>query len=506
MRGRSLPRRVLVLTLTIALVPQTAGAAPLTTGPLVQVSGASPIAGCTADDVAGQFGSVSLNSEVEPWVEVDPTNSAHIVGTWQQDRWSNGGARGNVVGVSNNGGATWTIVSGTKSSVCTGGDPDFPRASDPWVTFAPDGDVYLMTLAAGEPPTPTALPDRDAMIVSKSTDGGLTWGPAIELIRDERPTVFNDKNSMTADPFDSNFVYAVWDRLVFSSVQASRQASEHALGFRGPIWFSRTTNGGASWEPARMIFDPGQINQTISNQIVVAPDGTLFNFFELIFNFRNDRGVRGINLAFITSDDRGATWSSGATIIAKHFLARVRDPETGGPVRTGDIVPDVAVDPSSGALYVAWQDRRFNGVASIAFSQSLDGGATWSAPIKVNQTPTGIPLGNQQAFTPSVAVRSDGTIAVTYYDFRSNTIDGATLPTDYFSVHCQASCADPASWIGNETQLTDASFDMQDAPATTRGPFTGDYVGLASDGADFLPFFSQPHPGDPASIFIRRAG
>ena len=33
------------------------------------------------------------------------------------------------------------------------------------------------------------------------------------LIRDTNARLFNDKNSMTADPNNSNFVYAVWDRL-----------------------------------------------------------------------------------------------------------------------------------------------------------------------------------------------------------------------------------------------------------------------------------------------------
>ena len=39
-----------------------------------------------------------LNSEVEPQVAVDPTNPSHLVGAWQQDRWSNGGAHGLVAG------------------------------------------------------------------------------------------------------------------------------------------------------------------------------------------------------------------------------------------------------------------------------------------------------------------------------------------------------------------------------------------------------------------------
>ena len=53
----------------------------------------------------------------------------------------------------------------------------------------------------------------------------------------------------------------------------------------------------------------------------------------------------------------------------------------------------------------------------------------------MNKTPTSIPVGNQQAFTPSVDVAADGTVAVTYYDFRNNDA-AAPLWTDYWIVHC----------------------------------------------------------------------
>jgi hypothetical protein len=59
---------------------------------------ASPLAGCTADDVAAQEGTNFPNSEVEPFLAVNPTNQANIVAVWQQDRWEGraeaAGARG----------------------------------------------------------------------------------------------------------------------------------------------------------------------------------------------------------------------------------------------------------------------------------------------------------------------------------------------------------------------------------------------------------------------------
>jgi len=321
--------------------------------------------------------------------------------------------------------------------------------------------------------------------------------------------VFNDKQTITADPTDANFVYAVWDRLVFpSSERASVISGFVTAAFRGPAWFARSTDGGATWEPARQIYDPGQNDQTIGNQIVVLPDGTLVNVFNEIRNDNRERR-KGSNVVLMRSTDRGVSWSQ-PIFVDRLGTIEIEDPDTGDAVRTGDIIPDVAVDPANGALYVAWQDARFSGgqFDSIAFSQSLDGGLTWSEPIKVNLTPGGEPPGDQQAFTPSVHVSTDGTIAVTYYDFRSNTPSPQTLPTDYFLVHCHpttpASCADQANW-GDELRITDSPFDMRLAPFAL-GFFTGDYEGLSNIGNMFTPFFSQPHGTDPSSTFFASVG
>ena len=237
------------------------------------------------------------------------------------------------------------------------------------------------------------------------------------------------------------------------------------------------------------------------------PNGTLVDILTE-FNNENTDKLRGATVRVLRSTDKGASWS-GPFLIDQLGTISITDPETGAPVRTGEIIPDIGVNRTNGRLYAVWQDARFSAGQndSIAFSQSLDGGLTWSTPIKVNQTPTGIPSGNQQAFTPSVEVANDGTIGVTYYDFRNNTTDPSTLPTDYFAVHCHpttaTACSSPLNW-GNEDRLTNAPFNMLDAP-DAGGFFTGDYEGLAATG-DFMAFFSQPHGSDPSSAFFRRIG
>ena len=142
---------------------------------------------------------------------------------------------------------------------CSGGSLQrFQRVSDPWISFAPNGDLYYVSLGLG-----FIGPQTTAILVSKSTDGGLTWSDPATLAEDQVP-VFHDKEAIAADPNDPNLVYAVWDRLHFDFDI-------------GPAVIARSTDGGATWEPARVLYDPGPGNQTIANQIVVQPDGTVID-------------------------------------------------------------------------------------------------------------------------------------------------------------------------------------------------------------------------------------
>src|SRR4051794_3410584 len=89
---------------------------------LVRVSPADPFAGVTADHVSTQPGVNYPGTQVEPVVVADPRHPNHLVGAWQQDRWSNGGARGIVVGVSNDAGEHWTSVVLPGVSLASGGN------------------------------------------------------------------------------------------------------------------------------------------------------------------------------------------------------------------------------------------------------------------------------------------------------------------------------------------------------------------------------------------------
>ncbi len=495
------PLTVFLVVLTVLATAGTALAhANVTETALVTVSTTDPYASCS---IPGNPGTNFPDAEVEPYVAVNPatvgTSNVNIVGVWQQDRWNNGGAQGLVAGFSTDGGAHWgesqlpfsgcvTLPTTPILDPFTGAPYD--RASDPWVSIGPDGTAYTVGLLATNS---TISGNNDTGVAAAtSSDGGKTWGNP-RLIKSDQGTTpifevtqfFNDKESVTADPVKSKTAYVVWDRLKAPSHTVDAALFAHA--FRGPTWFSRTTDGGLNWTSARPIFDPGQNSQTIGNLIVVDPrTDVLYDFFEDIQTTGSPKFIpRGFSVGFIKSSDGGTTWSQPTTVSAQQLARDAFDFDiatNGALLRTGAGLPSVAIDASTGELYVVWEDARFTGgaVNQVVISRSTDGGKTWSAPAAISKTPTSTP-----AFTTTVAVNSGGTVAVTYYDMRNpdhNTTE--VLPTDYWLV----TSTDHGVSFPNEERITPTSFDMSIAPKAG-GLFLGDYQALGANGAAFVPFF-----------------
>jgi hypothetical protein len=70
--------------------------------------------------------------------------------------------------------------------------------------LCPNGDAYQISLSVNMVNDPAT-----AILVSKSTDGGDTWSEPVTVVRDPSgvaPFLFNDKESITADSNDANFV------------------------------------------------------------------------------------------------------------------------------------------------------------------------------------------------------------------------------------------------------------------------------------------------------------
>ena len=454
-----------------AAVPVGAGEAR----DVVRVSGPSPYAACNTPAIPGEV--VVNHAEVEPRVATNPDDHSNLIGVWQQDRWSQGGAHGLAAAYSIDTGRTWHETT-LPFSRCARGGLAYDRASDPWVSIGPDGTAYVAALSLSNGF------GSSAVAVATSTDGGRSWKNLRTIQTDASGA--NDKESVTADPTRPGTAYVVWDR----------QGAAPAGHFSIPTMFSKTSDGGRTWSTPRAIATAEVDHASIGNVILVDPrTHALYDFYGLSFCTCSTVP----KLQFVKSTNGGATWSPPHDVDTLDSMG-VKDPNTPDILRTADFDADVALDPESGALHAVWQTPRFNGghFDEIAITSSTDGGRTWTKARRAN-TPTGHP-----AFTPSVAVGQEGVVAVTYYDLRRlGPNEKATLPTDYW----MRTSRDGGKTFSADQHIA-GSFNMKAAPQSEgRGFFVGDYQGLTSVGRQFLPFFVQSNcasgtcPGNPTDVF-----
>jgi hypothetical protein len=156
-------------------------------------------------------------------------------------------------------------------------------------------------------------------------------------------------------------------------------------------------------------------------------------------------------VGFLKSTDQASTFGAAVHVAPLHipFVAGAFNGNLGleGVGSDGGATPvglysspQIAANPVSGNLYVAYTDATQGAdKANIYFSHSEDGGTTWSAPVQVNDDTT-----TNDQFLAAIAVSPDGTrLAIDFYDRRNDpsnlaayrygataTISGATVTFD----------------------------------------------------------------------------
>ena len=220
-----------------------------------------------------------------------------------------------------------------------------------------------------------------------------------------RPEFFQRRqDSITADSTDARLVYAVWDRLDTSN--------------RGPTYFSRTTDGGITWEVAGAIYDPGVNSQTLNNQVVVSPGWDPEQVFSRSKTCRLTTRRPRPPLAIIRSPDKGVTPGRRRSSFRRSSRSAL---SIRRPLRTcAATVPAWARSSLAwhGELAVQWQDSRFS-------NGTRDFGVTLFHACSTEGSPGPWPFASTgsrsvAAFVPAVTVRADGTYGVSYHDFRNH--------------------------------------------------------------------------------------
>lgn len=386
-------------------------------------------------------------TQAEVYLHVDPEDPDHLVAGWQENRFPGGGAQALGVAVSFNGGASW--IESLVPGLTVASEGRWERASDPWVAFGPGGEIWYSSLLFN------ATDPSNAVGVSRSTDGGLTWEPPIEVAF--QPVDFNDKEAITVDTFpESRFfgrAYVVWDI--------------NEAGPSGQSFVAQKLVVARSKPNGRGFKRPKRVRRSAVNIGVVprvGPDGTVYLVWAGLSGGQGPNQPFG--LYFSRSRNGGRRWSPPRRIETIMSL--------GVPnIRGGSGLPDFDLDPASGRLLVAWEDARFTGVDQAVLMSSTDGGDTWGPVHPVSASPPDAPN-----FTVSVAANARGDVAVSYMSLEND-------PSRSFLVdHYVRLSTDGGDTFGPPIRANRRTFDIRRA-AQARGFFLGDYMGLAGSDTAF---------------------
>ena len=97
----------------------------------------------------------------------------------------------------------------------------------PWVSYDRAGKAYQSALSID------AAQTLSGVLASTSTDDGANWSTPKTIVRDDNPTNFNDKDSITGDWTRAGYAYATWVRTAHPSENLSDTGLAHSFAFRG---------------------------------------------------------------------------------------------------------------------------------------------------------------------------------------------------------------------------------------------------------------------------------
>ena len=392
------------------------------------------------------------------------SSGSTIVAVTQTGRFADikAGSAGISFATSTDNGIHW--VSDLLPALTTANGGTLDRVTDPAVGFDGKHNVW-MAVSLG-----FFITDDVAshILVSRSTNGGLTWGsPVTVAVATSAPLDFDKPwiacDNSSASPFYGN-CYVQWDDAFHSG---------------GLIQMSRSSDGGVTWGAPRATTNGGA---GLGGQPLVQPNGKV-----IVVIASNDTK----QLKAFTSTDGGGSWSdpSPITAIFSHPAA--------GNLRM-EPLPSAEMD-QAGRVYVAWPDCGFrgancesNGPNDIVMTTSTDG-LTWTP---VTRVPIDASTSTVDHFIPGLAVdrTTSGSnahlgLAYYYYPNANCTADTCQLFVGFIS-----SRNGGTTWSAPTTLA--GPMALAGLPDSDRGKMIGDYISTSFAGGNAHPVYLVSSPID----------
>jgi hypothetical protein len=462
--GSVLSALLVLVALCTAVVAQRANTDPSSVkrtvvpsiGPVPALSGSStatppPVHEVVFSGSPYTVGSVvtptTTGSEAEEHIAVDPTNFSALVTTISDFSRPLAGFLVNTtkLAASSDNGTTWfeTFVPEGKDGRPTTSDGlSWDANSDPVVAMDKLGNVFAANLYIN-----FVSQSNDGFYVSKGTitNTGLQISATNAVATNAQGSSnFEDKDWLTVDNSSSAFsgnVYVCWTRFT--------PTSNH-------IRLARSIDHGDSWENSMQVSPASQNGAVQGCQVAVGPNGEVYVAWEAFF-------INGLRQHFLVkSTDGGMTFNS-----AKPVTGLFREVIFRSGYRKNSF-PALAVNPVNGNVADVFSAFTSPGGTKVLFTQSTNGGSTFSKPFTLVDVFGGV------QFFPAVAFDAQGTINASWFDTRNS----GPVQAAEFDVYATFSSDNGATFAPNARVTPTPVF------VGKFNPFIGDYSGIAA-GGDF---------------------
>ncbi len=398
------------------------------------------------------------NSSSQHKTEVEPDTysfDSTIVTAFQAGRFYSGGGSSNIGwATSTNNGTSWT--NGFLSGITVYAGGTYKRASDPSVAHDAAHNTWLISSLALSIVNSNVV--GVAVLVSRSSDGGLTWGKPI-VVATAGPN----------DNFDKEWI--VCDETVSSPYYGHCYVEWDNSNLSGRIMMSTSTDGGLTWGNSKS--PQNQSFSALGGQPLVQPGGTV-----IVPIYGTDLTTGIDHIYAYTSTNGGTSWNDPVVVSTVTYHIQQAS-------YRGGSLPSAEID-QAGKVYVVWADCRFEtncSAGDIVISTSTDG-SIWTAVQRIPIDPVGSGVDH---FTAGIAVDKNTTgatahLALAYYYFANTNCTNATCQLYAGFV---SSVNGGASWSPN-VQLA-GPMSLKWLANTTDGYMTGDYISTSIVGGQAFP-------------------